>query len=101
LLFLTGCASPKKRLEGLGIEDGIGDWRVRLVVRFMLWRRFGRNVVSDRTVDYGSRRWRRVKCEGLSCFDIPPGGREIVSKKTKDNRKEKITDTDDYCREFF
>ena len=31
----------------------------------------------------------------------PGGGREIVSKKRKDNRKEKITDTDDYCREFF
>jgi len=28
-------------------------------------------------------------------FSIPPGGREIVSKKRKDNGKEKITDTDD------
>src|SRR5260370_38896248 len=32
----------------------------------------------------------RVKCEGLFCFDIPPGGgREIVSRKETVSRKSK------------
>ncbi len=51
MLFLTGCASPKRRLEGLGIEGGIDDWRVRLVAPFMLWRRFGPSVENDRFLE--------------------------------------------------
>jgi len=40
----------------LGIEGGIGGWGLRLAVLSMLLPRFGRSVVSDRTVGYGS--WR-------------------------------------------
>jgi len=36
---------------------------------------------------------RRVKCEGVFCFDMPPGGgREIVSKKRKITEKGEIAD---------
>jgi len=37
--------------RGLRIGDDIGDWRVRLVARFMPWRLFGRNLESDRFLE--------------------------------------------------
>jgi len=87
LLFPTGCASPKRRLEGLGIEGGIGDWRVRYVSRFMPWRLFAE---SDRALEYRVRGVPPpVKREGSFVLPYPPGGREIVSRKATVNRESK------------
>jgi hypothetical protein len=51
LLFLTGCAGPKKTSRGLKIEDGIDGWRVRRVSRFRLFRPFAE---SAKLLGYGS-----------------------------------------------